>query len=286
MYRALRPAIRDPQALRAGVALPLRRGGDPALLPARALLRPPHQLRRDRQLALLDHPPVGRGILRAVRDRPRRRDVRRPGPGHGPHRHARHLPGRHPLPGRRDRGDRAPLVLHRPGDAQHGPGRVLLGARGGPAHPPHPRRLGLHPPPGAALRRLPGDVRRPSPLGDLLPDGRGLLELRRRRGLRLPDQPADRLLLRGRHVADEQPRPRGALRRLRDAGARGARLLPALAGRGRGLGARRALDPGGLLGNERRARAHDGDRPVPGRRPAAVGRPARTATGTRGGSRT
>ena len=54
----------------------------------------------------------------------------RPGPGHGPDRHARHLPGRHPLPGRRHRRHRAPLVLHRPGHAQHGAGRVLLRAGG------------------------------------------------------------------------------------------------------------------------------------------------------------
>ncbi len=56
------------RALRARVALPLLRRGDPDLLPAGALLRPPHQLRRDRQLALLDHPPLGRRLLRAVRD--------------------------------------------------------------------------------------------------------------------------------------------------------------------------------------------------------------------------
>ncbi len=43
---------------------------------------------------------------------------------------------------------------------------------------------------------------------------------RRRRDLRLPDRPADRLLLRGRNRAHQQPRPRSALRRLRDAGAR------------------------------------------------------------------
>jgi len=42
-----------------------------ACLPAGALLRAPHQLRGHRQLAFLDHPPAGRGLLRAVRDRPR-----------------------------------------------------------------------------------------------------------------------------------------------------------------------------------------------------------------------
>ena len=93
------------------------------------------------------------------------------------------------------------------------------------------------------------DARRSSPLGDLLPDGGRLLELRRRRRLRLPDQPADRLLLRDRDGADQQPRPRRALRRLRDAGARGARLLPPLARERRRLGARGALRSGPASGD-------------------------------------
>ena len=40
----------------------------------------------------------------------------------------------------------------------------------------------------------------------LLPDGGRLLELRRRRHVRLPDQSADRQLLRSRHHADAEPR--------------------------------------------------------------------------------
>ena len=56
----------------------------------------------------------------------------------------------------------------------------------------------------------------------------GLLELPRRRRLRLPDQPADRLLLRDRHRADRQPRPRGDDGRLRDARRRAGAVLPAL----------------------------------------------------------
>ena len=75
------------------------------------------------------------------------------------------------------------------------------------------------------------------------------------------------------HRAHQQPRPRRALRRLRHAGARGARLLPALARAGRGLGARGALRPDRLLGSERGSRPHDGGRPLPGRRAAALGRP-------------
>ena len=56
----------------------------------------------------------------------------------------------------------------------------------------------------------------------------GLLELPRRRHLRLPDQPADRLLLRDRHRADRQPRARGDDGRLRHARARPGAVLPAL----------------------------------------------------------
>ena len=56
----------------------------------------------------------------------------------------------------------------------------------------------------------------------------GLLELPRRRHLRLPHQPADRLLLRDRHRADRQPRARGDDGRLRDARDRAGAVLPAL----------------------------------------------------------
>ena len=56
----------------------------------------------------------------------------------------------------------------------------------------------------------------------------GLLELPRRRDLRLPDQPADRLLLRDRHRSHRQPRPRGHDGRLRHAGDRAGAVLPAL----------------------------------------------------------
>ena len=68
----------------------------------------------------------------------------------------------------------------------------------------------------------------PAPLGGHVPRRRGLLELPRRRHLRLPDQPADRLLLRDRHRADRQPRPRGDDGRLRHARARPGAVLPAL----------------------------------------------------------
>ena len=61
----------------------------------------------------------------------------------------------------------------------------------------------------------------------LLPDGGGLLELRRRRHVRLPDQPADRQLLRGRHEADAEPRPRRLDGRVRHAGDRADGVRPA-----------------------------------------------------------
>ena len=82
-----------------------------------------------------------------------------------------------------------------------------------------------------AARRRPGVAGPhavPAPLGGDVPRRRRLLELPRRRDLRLPHQPADRLLLRDRHRADRQPRPRGDDGRLRDAGHRPGALLPAL----------------------------------------------------------
>ncbi len=56
-------------------ALPGRRLRHPALLPAGALLRPHQHLHRRGHLALLDHPPLGGGLLRAVRDRHGGHDV-------------------------------------------------------------------------------------------------------------------------------------------------------------------------------------------------------------------
>ena len=64
-------------------------------------------------------------------------------------------------------------------------------------------------------------------LGHLVPDRRRGLELRRGRDLRVPDQPADRVLLRGGHHAHPQPRPCRHVRRLRHVGPGGDGLLPA-----------------------------------------------------------
>ena len=82
----------------------------------------------------------------------------------------------------------------------------------------------------------------------LLPHGRGCLELRRRRGLRFPDQPADRVLLRGGHVAHRQSRTRRTVWCLWDVGPRGPGLLlegHAIRHHMEGDG---EVRPGGLLG--------------------------------------
>ena len=57
----------------------------------------------------------------------------------------------------------------------------------------------------------------PPPLGGHVPGLGRLLELPRRGHLRLPDQPADRVVLRDRHRADGQPRARRDDGRLRHA---------------------------------------------------------------------
>ena len=57
----------------------------------------------------------------------------------------------------------------------------------------------------------------PAQVDLLLPDGGGFLELRRRRHLRLSDQPADRQLLRGRDHPHAEPRACGVHGRLRHA---------------------------------------------------------------------
>ena len=78
----------------------------------------------------------------------------------------------------------------------------------------------------------------PASLGGDVPRRRRVLELPRRRHLRLPHQPADRLLLRDRHRPDGEPRPRGDDGRLRHAGDRPGAVLPALP------------DPGGAVAGE------------------------------------
>ena len=115
---------------------------------------------------------------------------------------------------------------------------MALGAffSAGEVHPADvPDRRGVELP--AARRRARVHVADavPAPLGGHVPGRRRLLELPRRRRLRLPHQPADRLLLRDRHRADRQPRPRRDDGRLRHAGDRPGAVLPALPDPGRAM---------------------------------------------------
>ena len=142
------------------------------------------------------------------------------------HRAHGRLPRHHPLLGRRrDRHDAPPLLLRRAGGA-HGPRRLLLGRGGDPAHVPD--RGGMVVPPARLRAGGPVADAVPPSLGRDVPRRGRLLELPRRGHLRLPDQPADRLLLRDRHGPDGEPRPRGDDGRLRDAGARARAVLPPL----------------------------------------------------------
>ncbi len=113
------------------------------------------------------------------------------------------------------------------------PWRVLLGDGGDSADVSHGRGVVVPAagcPPGVQVHNAV-----PAPLGGDVPGLRRLLELPRRRHLRLPGQPADCVVLRDRHRPDRQPRARrddGCLRDARDgAGA----LLPALPHPGRAL---------------------------------------------------
>ena len=106
----------------------------------------------------------------------------------------------------------------------------------------------------------------PAPLGGHVPGGRRLLELPGRRHLRLPDQPADRLLLRDRHGAHGQPRAHGDDGRLRHARRRARALLPALPDPGGPLEGARGEDE--LLGSQHRAGLDVVRDAVPARHPA------------------
>ena len=135
----------------------------------------------------------------------------------------------------------------------HGARRRLLRRRGDPAHLPDRRGVELPParcPPGGAL----GDSL-PAPLGGDVPRRGRLLELPRRRDLRLLDQPADRLLLRDRHRAHREPRTRGDDGRLRDARGRPRAVLPALPDPGRPMAGSARQDQ--LLVAQHRARLDD-----------------------------
>src|ERR1035438_5439311 len=248
MFRALRPAFKSPEKARTVLTLSVRGRGHPCLLPARPFLWPSHQLRRHRQLALLDHPSLGGGILRTLRDGAGGHHVPPDGRGQHQNRHAPNLPGCHPVSQRRDHRHRPPLVLHRPGNAQHGLGVVLLRSGSSASNASDSVRMGFHQAEkGGVFRVRPRSGLEPEVV-HLLPHGRGCLELRRRRGLRFPDQPADRVLLRGGHVAHRQSRTRRTVWCLWDVGLSSPGLLlegHAIRHHMEGDG---EVRPGGLLG--------------------------------------
>ena len=89
-----------------------------------------------------------------------------------------------------------------------------------------------------------------------------------RRHLRLPHQPAGRLLLRDRHGPDGQPRTRGDDGRVRDARARPRAVLPALSDPGGQVA--REVGEGLVLVGQHRARLDVLRDPAAARHPAAV----------------
>src|SRR6185437_16164057 len=108
----------------------------------------------------------------------------------------------------------------------------------------------------------------------LLPDGGRLLELRWRRHVRLPDQPADRELFRGRHPAHAKPRPRRVDGRVRHAGHCADGLCAAPDRRRQDLGRHGEIRQVRVLGHQHRPGHDGGDEPVPERRAADLGRDA------------
>ena len=126
----------------------------------------------------------------------------------------------HHLPVRRHHRHVPPPLLRRHADGRPGAGGDVQRAGGGAAGPD--RLRGLREPdaePGAAVG---GGVQ----VADLLLRRRGVLEPRRRRPVRLPDQPADRPLLHAGAEHDAGARPHGAVRRLRHARHRPDAVLP------------------------------------------------------------
>ena len=267
------------RAPRTDRVLPDRRRGNPGILSAGASVRRHHPLHDRRHLAVLDHPSVGRGLLRAVRHRHRRHHFLRARAGRAQHGAPRHLPRRHPDLRRRADRHRASLVLQRPDRAQHGAVLGVLGARGGSPDADHARCLGLrHRDAGRGQRAVPAQM------DVLFPDGRGVLELHRRRHLRIPHQHADRQLLRDGHQPHAQSRPCRDDGRVRHAGHRADGVRPAPDDVRRGLATPGALRSLRLLGTQHRSRDDGGPQPVSLGHPADARRHRSMAIGTRAAS--
>ena len=96
----------------------------PGLIPG-----PAHQPRHRRVLALVGRPPLGRGLLRGLRDDDHRPRLRPAGAGARPLRHDGDPVQHHPLPLRRRAGHAAPPLLHR--HHAHHPGRRRHDERAG-----------------------------------------------------------------------------------------------------------------------------------------------------------
>jgi nitric oxide reductase subunit B len=79
-----------------------------------------------------------------------------------------------------------------------------------------------------ARQEAPSPTPVPAPLGGHVPGGRRLLELLRRRGVRIPHQPAHCVILRDRHRTDRQSWARRNDGRVRHARGRARLVLPAL----------------------------------------------------------
>ena len=157
------------------------------------------------------------------------------------------------------------------GTLNMGLGVVLLRDGGCASNASDSGRLGFHQTEESAVFHLrPGFSVEPEVV-HLLPHGRGGLELRWRGDLRIPDQPADRVLLRGGHVAHRQSRACRNVWCFWDVGLSGLGLL--LAGHAIRWHLERdgEVHPSGLLGCQRGPRAYDHPGFVPRRSNPALG---------------
>ena len=168
----------------------------------------------------------------------------------------RRLPRRHPLPGRRHRRHRAPLVLHRPGHAATWDWPRAFSAHGGrAADPADPRRVGLR---AASSDRRCGECGARFAGGQMWAIyflmavgfwnfvGAGVFGF-------LINLPIVSYFEVGT-LLDQQPRARGDVRRVRDARPRRRGVLPARRRRRIAVWQRiEKLDPRRVLGPQRRA---------------------------------